>query len=131
MFLPKKSSGTTDDGVDIYAPGDVRPLNITNCDNRLLASAVRIAIEPTLAALITRDQRGFIGGRSMMANLIDIDEAIASEACLASEAIGLFYDFKAAFPSVEHELLHAYFIALGWPTWLCTFVENLCTNIVW
>ena len=65
----------------------------------------------------------------MMVNLIDIDEAMASEACLASEAIGLFYDFKAAFPSVEHELLHAYFLALGWPTWLCTFVEHLYMNI--
>ena len=65
----------------------------------------------------------------MMANLIDIDEAMALEACLASEAIGLFYDFKAAFLSVEHELLHAYFIALGWPTWLCTFVGNLYMNM--
>ena len=54
----------------------MRPLNVTNTDNRLLASAIRIVIEPILEGLITEDQRGFLPSRSMLANLLDIDEAM-------------------------------------------------------
>jgi len=108
----------------------VRPLNVTNTDNRLLASATRLAIEPTLSTLITEDQRGFIGGRSMIANLVDVDEAVLEYALASNDAIALFYDFAAAFPSVEHRMLHVYFAALGWPDWLLRMVLNLYHNIV-
>ena len=63
---------------------------MTNTDNRLLASATRLAIEPTLGALITEDQRGFIGGRSMLANLVDIDEATVTYSLDSSDTIDLF-----------------------------------------
>ena len=59
-FLPKKAAGSTEDGEDYFLPGGVRPLNITNTDNRVMASAVRIALEPVLAPLITHDQKGFL-----------------------------------------------------------------------
>ena len=42
------SSQTTIDevgGVAIYEPSGVRPLNVTNTDNRLIASGVRTAVE--------------------------------------------------------------------------------------
>ena len=61
LAIAKKKVGVTDDGRDVYEPGGVRPLNVTNTDNRLLASAARAAIEPTLETLITEDQRGFLG----------------------------------------------------------------------
>lgn len=66
---------TTEDGADVSDPDGVRLLNVTSTDNRLLASATRIVIEPLLESLITEDQRGFLPGRSMLANLLDIDEA--------------------------------------------------------
>ena len=128
LFFCLRQIGTTVDGLDIYEPGGVRPLNVTNTDNRLLASATRLAIEPTLGALITEDQRGFIGGRSMLANLVDIDEATVTYSLGSSDVIALFYDFAAAFPSVEHRLLHDYFAALGWPDWLRRMVLNLYHN---
>ena len=83
-----------------------------------MASAVRIVIEPVLGPLITEDQRGFITGRSMMANLVDVDEALVYKASQGEEAMAFFYDFAAAFPSIEHELFHEYFHSLGWPEWL-------------
>ena len=45
FFLPKKASGTCPTGEGIYEPANVRPLNVTNTDNRLLSNAVRMAIE--------------------------------------------------------------------------------------
>ena len=54
------------------APEGARPLNITNFDNRLLANAVRLRIEPILEEWVSPFQRGFLPGRSMLANIIDI-----------------------------------------------------------
>ena len=35
LFLPKKASGTLEDGTVFYDADSVRPLNVTNADNRL------------------------------------------------------------------------------------------------
>jgi len=128
LFLTKKATGELEDGTAVYEAGNVRPLNVTNTDNRLIASAARLAIEPVLATLVSPDQRGFIGGRSMIANLVDIDEAIAQFALSTDDAVALFYDFASAFPSVEHELLHSYFRSLGWPPWLLRLAHVLYYN---
>ena len=40
----------------------------------------------------------------------------------------MFYDFAAAFPSVEHEFMQEVFRALGWPAWLLNFVSVLYAN---
>ena len=46
VFLPKKAAGTTVDGMEYFTASCTRPLSITNVDNRLICSAVRIFIEP-------------------------------------------------------------------------------------
>jgi hypothetical protein len=125
FFLPKKISGATEDGTVFYDADAVRPLNVTNADNRLLASAVRLFIEPFVAGRISSAQRGFIAGRSMLANLVDIDEAMAINAITEDSAAAVFLDFSAAFPSVEQEMMHEIFRALGWPNWLLRFIVVL------
>ena len=45
-FLPKKTDEEDEMGIPIYAAANTRPLNITNADNRILANAVRLKIEP-------------------------------------------------------------------------------------
>ena len=99
-FLPQKAAGCTEEGEDDFLPSGVRPLNITNTDNRILASAVRIALEPLLAPLITQDQKGFLTGRSMVANLLDIDEAMLQGPATGDGAYAIVFDFAAAFPSI-------------------------------
>ena len=84
-----------------------------------------MAIEPCLAEMVTMEQRGFIGGRSMIANPVDVDEALMLAVASNNSALGLFYDFKAAFPSVEHLILLLYFKALGWPPWVCRIISCL------
>lgn len=125
FFLPKKASGTLEDGTVFYDADSVRPLNVTDADNRLLASAARLLIEPFVASRISASQRGFIAGRSMLANLIDIDESMALKAVTEESVAALLFDLSAAFPSVDHELLHSHFAAIGWPDWLLRFVVVL------
>ena len=132
FFLQKKAVDEVD-GVSIFEPSGVRPLNVTNTDNRLVASAVRSAIEPVLALLITADQKGFIGGRSMASNILDVDEAMAHASLADADALAIFYDFATAFPAIEHAFLFTYFRWLDWPIWLCNIIRVLfcgnCCNI--
>ena len=127
-FLPKKAVGQAEDGSDLYEPGGVRPLNVTNADNRILASATRLLLEPVLGPLITEDQRGFIQGRSMLGNIIDVDEAMLYTAAEDMEGMAFFFDFAAAFPSIEHESFIRFFRSLGWPRWLMNFILTLYRN---
>ena len=85
VFLPKSPVASSTPESPVYHPSGVRPLNIANTDNRLLASAVRLAIEPTLDRLITPLQRGFLQGRSMIANLLDIEESMFTTAADSSQ----------------------------------------------
>jgi hypothetical protein len=61
----------------------------------------------------------------MLANLVDIDEAMALTACRSDQGAAIFSDFAAVFPSVEHDLMKTVFRWLGWPPWLLTFIDIL------
>ena len=104
-FLPKKAVGATDEGVAVCSVSATRPLNVVNADNRILASAVLLMLEPALAPSISRDQRGFLQGRSTLPNAIDVEEVMCIDAIDCPDALAFFMDFEAAFPSVEHGFL--------------------------
>ena len=73
--LPKKAAGVHDQFGEFYTPADTRPLSIVNTDNRIIASALRLAWEPIFYDWVSKAQIDFLKGRSMLANIIDIDEA--------------------------------------------------------
>ncbi len=91
----------------------------------MLASAVRVAIEPFLARRITGNQRGFLPERAMLANPLDVDERMLEEAAAGEGAEAILLGFAAAFPSIEHRLMLRFFESLGWPAWLLSFVGCL------
>ena len=61
----------------------------------------------------------------MLANIIDIDESMLHTAAEDSGGMAFFFDFVAAFPSIEHLLLMNFFQHLNWPSWLLNFVSCL------
>ena len=61
----------------------------------------------------------------MLSNILDVEEALGLAAVARCEALAVFYDFAAAFPSIEHALLFAYFSALEWPPWLMRIIRIL------
>ena len=94
-----------------------------------MANAVRLRNEQFLDRIISHIQRGFVGGRSMLANVIDIEEAMLR--CAASEERGaaIFFDFAAAFPRVSHDFLIDYFTDSGLlPKEIIRFVVQLYTG---
>jgi hypothetical protein len=75
VFLPKKIAGCDPLLGDFYTAADTRPLVIINTDNRIIANAMRILLEPIFDKWISPMQRGFLPGRSMLANICDIEFA--------------------------------------------------------
>ena len=124
VFLPKKASGEVN-GVEYYLPADTRPLSIVNTDNRVLASAVRLAIEPALDAVVSEAQQGFLPGRSLIKNVLDIDEAMRNFALAEGRPAAIFYDFKAAFPSISQSFLLNTLKHLGIPEHVICFIKSL------
>ena len=113
--LPKKPYFTDPRLGPVFTAEGTRPLSIVNTDNRLIASFFRIHLEGIFSRWISAAQRGFIRGRSMMANIIDIDlQAMKISLTYSTGAIILF-DFKAAFPSVSHTYMWAVLEKIGVP----------------
>jgi len=124
-LLPKKPTGVDESFGTYYHPKDTRPLSISNVDNRLLASAARLAWEPVLERWVSKFQRGFLKGRSMLHNVIDVDTASMTVSLKHEHGALVLFDFKAAFPSVSHPFLIQCLELLGLPKEAMNFIQSL------
>ena len=127
-LLPKKPSGVDDMLGTYFHPKDTRPLNISNVDNRLLASAARLAWEPILEKWVSRFQRGFLKGRVMLQNVIDIDWNAMKVSLKSANGSLVLFDFKAAFPSVSHPFLLHCLKSLGLPHHAMNFISTMYSD---
>ena len=101
--LPKEPTGEDPVKGAYYKPQSTRPLSIVNCDNRLIASAMRIRWEKQLKYFIRDRQQGFLKDRSMIRNLLEVDTAMLCSALTSDKSATIFLDFEAAFPSITQE----------------------------
>ena len=124
-LLPKKATGHDTDMGNFFHPGDTRPLSVSNVDNRMLASAARIAWEPILEEWVSEAQRGFLKGRSMLHNVIEIDWSAMKVSLKHEHGAIILFDFKAAFPSVAHSFLINCLRMLGLPGCVMNFISSL------
>jgi len=106
----------------------MRPLNVSNVDNRLLASAARIAWEPLLEEWVSPNQRGFLKGRQMLHNLIEVDWGAMTVSLKRDNGALILFDFKAAFPSVSHDFLIKCLKYLGLPKCAMRFIKCMYHN---
>ena len=103
--LPKTPNQRSPDGLPVYAPASTRPLSISNTDNRLISATIKYSWEPHLAKGVHPHQRGFLPGRSILQNIIDINEQALHVAFGSQAGAIIFFDFKAAFPSLSPDFL--------------------------
>ena len=64
-LLPKKVTGLL---------ADIRPLSVTNTDNRILAAVVARGIMPAVDALVEPSQRGFLAGKNSTEHIVTINK---------------------------------------------------------
>ena len=115
ICLLKSSSPDLVGGVPCYDPSSTRPLSVVDASNRIIASIFLRRLEVHASSWISDAQRGFIKGRSMLRNILEVDfEAQCISAKSKAGGIVLF-DFRAAFPSLCHDYLWETLAAIGLP----------------
>jgi hypothetical protein len=106
VCLGKKPAGNDPVEGDFFTPEGTRPLAIVNCDNRIVASAARIRWEELLTNWVGMEQQGFLKGRSILKNLIDVDTESMSVSLKSQNGAMILFDFKAAFPSNSQSICY-------------------------
>ena len=61
----------------------------------------------------------------MVSNVVDVETEMALAAMNEKEAMAIFVDLKAAFPSVAHRFMRNSLTKLGAPEWLLTYFDRL------
>ena len=82
-----------------------RPLSLLNVDYKILSKIIADRLDVMLPQLINHDQSGFMRGRSMTDNLMDLMSAVQLCEVRSLNKILISYDYKQAFDSVEYSVL--------------------------
>ena len=116
ICLPK------DTAAEVAEPSGTRPLSVVDASNRIIASILLRTLERKAASWISKAQRGFIKGRHMLRNVLDIDFAGQQISIKHKRGAIILFDFRAAFPSMSHDFMWDTLNAIGLPL---EFVEAL------
>jgi hypothetical protein len=109
ICLPKDTAS------DVAEPSGTRPLSVVDASNRIIASILLRTLERKAARWISQAQRGFIKGRQMLRNVLDIDFAGQQISIKHKRGAIILFDFRAAFPSMSHDFMWDTLIAIGLP----------------
>ena len=124
-LLPKTPKLVSEEVGAVYLPECTRPLSVVNAGNRLLAGVFRDVLQPIADRFVVSSQRGFLKGRSMVANVVDMDDAWRLARARGDPGLLLFLDVKAAFPSFSHDFMFRFLEDLGVPPWVLTALQRL------
>ena len=108
VCLPKVES-------EILEPGSTRPLSVVDSINRILASVFRISLERAGGKQISEFRRGFLQGRSMLRNILELDHNPQKISIKHKSGAILLLGFKAAFACLSHDFLWDVLISVGVP----------------
>ena len=114
----------------VRKPTELRPLTLKVADNKIVMGVLNHSITPTISACASALQRGFVPGRQLLQNAVDLDFWTRKFAMLYHESLGsshlsfdrdileclsaisglpiaIMFDYAAAFPSVAHAWMFA------------------------
>ena len=125
VFIPKGDPGAG--GVGVQArPGDLRPLSLSNADQKLVALAINISLSRICESVVHDSQRGFRKGKVITDNVIELEARIMKELYTGARCPALLLiDIKAAFPSVAWDWLWHVLDLMVCPEWLVCAVKAL------
>ena len=85
----------------VFSPEDTRPLSGANTDSKIFAGALSFIFAGLAEVWAVFTQRGFIAGRSMLQNVVDLEtQSLVFSYERQQQAAMILFDFSAAFPSV-------------------------------
>ena len=105
VFIPKGEPVAG--GVGVQArPGDLRPLSLSNADQKLVALAINVSLSRVCEGTVHSAQRGFRRGRLITDNVLELEARIMRELYAGARCPALLLiDIRAAFPSVAWDWL--------------------------
>ena len=121
FLIPKKGGGLIH---------DTRGISVTNADNRLVATAMKQAIEPALQAVIGDTQQGFVSGRQGDRHIRELTRDFYSRMDKKQQRFVLMVDMARAFDSVTHSFIHSCLQAMNFAGWFCRAVAGLLHQVV-
>ena len=127
VFLPK-GSHADDDEVVAREPDTCRPLGLEGTDCKILCCAWNHAFRRHSSKHMHYTQRGFVPGRQLIQNVVDLDIhcRIAAAPSVDSRLPCLFaWDFAAAFPSVSWEWLEILLSHMRVPIGILEFIRGI------
>lgn len=125
FLLPKKPSSTHPRLGPAYTPANTRPISVVNTDNRIIASILNRILLKFALPFCSPTQRGFLTGRNIATNVIDMNSAVYYYT--ANHPLGalLLFDFNAAFPSLSHDYLWKILSHIGVPPYFLQAIRSL------
>ena len=128
-LLPKDESNTDAAGTVIVNPETTRPLSGANTDAKLFACAMRAVLDGAVADWAHPSQRGFLRGRNMVQNVIDVERAgVIAGIQPNNRAATFLFDFKAAFPSLSRAFIFRTLETVGIPPHIVAAIQALYSN---
>ena len=134
-------------GMIFRHPLETRPLSLKQADNKLVAGILNFCISPAIAKGAIDTQTGFIHGRILIQNAVDLDfyarlQAfdffagrkylkmihISSIGMLNTLPFLILWDYASAFPSVAHAWLFCVLEAVKLWSGFITGIKNLYTG---
>ena len=127
--LPKSSRRHDIVHGDLDGANGTRLLAVVNADSRLLANAYRRMLEPTLNKWVSEMQRGFLHGRSISSNIVDLDFCAMRISLNHPKRASVLFDFAAAFLSISQEFMWQVLSHVGLPPPVFEAVRRFyCSN---
>ena len=107
-------------------PDAVRPLSVSSTDGKMISSAIAAVLSCAATHVVHPSQSGALKGRQLIDNVLDIDTAMV--VCSMTEykrAAAVFFDFRAAFPSLCVKYLFAALEAMNMPPMIVRAIKQL------
>ena len=123
--IPKAADEHSSNGHPVHTASGTRPISIVDAANRIIAAILSVALERCVGSRISEMQSGFLHGRKMMSNLIDVDMAAQRVSINSTRGAIILFDFKAAFPSVGHQFIWDVLEGSGLPAEFISAVKML------
>jgi len=133
FFLPKGEDAQ--DGCTVTRhPKDTRPLCLSNTDSKILAMCVNQQLSKLAECTVCDKQRGFMPGRKLADNILEVEAHGIINAALGKHSAGIMlFDFRAAFPSLQHKFLFYVLKRMGIPRRMLNVLVKLykdCGTII-
>eukprot|EP00253_Pinus_taeda_P012435 PITA_12435 len=107
-----------------------RPMSLCNASYKILVKLLANRIKPFLKRLISSNQGGFIEGRHILDNVIQVQEIIHSSQKRKEKGMLIKLDMANAFDRVNQAFLYKFLLAFGFSPHFVALIKA-CTDSPW